>query len=297
MAIFTRAMKRPLSVLFLGVLSASFAAVFIRLADAPPLVIAAFRLALASLILFPITCRRVLPEIKSLRRGEILLAILAGAFLALHFGLWITSLRYTSVATSVVLVTADPIFVAFASYLLFGEKISRRTVLGLAIGIAGVLLIGYANWKSGPVSLLGAVLALAAALAVAGYVLTGRKIRKRVGLLAYISIVYTASAVFLLTAALGAGYSFFGYSCWTYLMMVLLALIPQLLGHTSLNWALRYIPATLAAIAFLGEPVAASIWALIILGEKPAALEIVGGIIVIGGIIAALYRAPSSELS
>jgi drug/metabolite transporter (DMT)-like permease len=290
-------MKRPLSVLFLGVLSASFAVVFIRLADAPPLVIAAFRLTLASIILIPIALRRVFTEIKSLRRGEVMLALVSGAFLALHFGLWITSLRYTSVATSVVLVTADPVFVAFVSYLLFREQISRRTVVGLAISIAGVLLIGYANWKNGPVSLLGAGLALAAALAVAGYVLAGRRIRKQMGLLAYISIVYSAAAVLLLAAALGAGYSFFGYSGRTYLMMVLLALIPQLLGHTALNWSLRYIPATLAAIAFLGEPVAASIWALIILGEKPAALEIAGGIIVIGGIFAAFHRAPSSELA
>jgi drug/metabolite transporter (DMT)-like permease len=286
-------MTRPLIVLAIGVIAASFAAIFIRLADAPPLVVAATRLGLASLILLPLAWGRVSQEVPLLPRKSLFLALFSGVVLALHCGLWITSLSHTSVTTSVVLVTADPVFVAVASYLFLGEKVSGQAVAGMAVCAAGVVLIGYANWQQGAGSLYGAGLALGAALAVAGYVMLGRKLRRNVGLLAYISLAYTTAALLLIVAVLASGHSFMGYSGRTYLMMVLLALIPQLLGHTSLNWSLRYIPAALATIAFLGEPVLSSLWAVVILHEVPIAMEILGGFVVIAGIFAAFYKKPA----
>ena len=280
-------MKRQYSVLAIGVISVSFAAVFIRLADAPSLVIAAYRLCLAALILAPFAVKLSGKELRKIPGRNLAMMLLAGGFLALHFGLWVTSLSYTSVATSVVLVTATPIFTAVASYLLFKEKLTVKIVLGITVSIGGSVVIGYGNWSIGTNQLLGAGLALAGALAVAGYLLIGRRLRRTTGLLSYTFVTYSSAAVLLLITALASGYSFYGYSGNTYLMFVLLALIPQILGHSSLNWSLKFMPATMVTIAVLGEPIIATILALLILNESPTYTEIIGGILILGGIFIA----------
>ena len=276
--------------LVLGVIAVSFAAVLIRLADAPPLVIAAYRLCVASLILAPAALTRSRQEIRRLTRRSIVLAVASGAFLALHFALWISSLSYTSVATSVVLVTITPIFVAVASYLLFGERLTWQVMAGIVVCLAGAVLIGYGDWQISSESLFGGVLALLGALAVAGYLLIGRKLRQEISLLSYSFLVYSSAAVMLLVAALVRGYPLFDYTPTTYLWMVLLALVPQLLGHMSLVWALRFVSATLVTVAVLGEPVGATILAFLILGEAPTWSEIVGGVLILVGIFVAFRR-------
>jgi drug/metabolite transporter (DMT)-like permease len=291
-------MKRQYSVLAIGVISVSFAAVLIRLADAPSLVIAAYRLCLAALILLPFAVKLAGRELRKIPGRNLAMMLLAGGFLALHFGLWITSLSYTSVATSVVLVTATPIFVAIASYLLFKEKLTVKIVLGIAISIGGSVLIGYGNWSIGTSPFLGAGLALAGALAIAGYLLTGRRLRRTTGLLSYTFVTYSSAAVLLLITALASGYSLSGYSGNTYLMFVLLALIPQILGHSSLNWSLKFMPATMVTIAVLGEPIIATTLAFLILNESPTLTEIIGGILILGGILIAFRgnKIPTAQL-
>ena len=280
-------MKKQYSVLAIGVISVSFAAVFIRIAEAPSLVIAAYRMCLAALVLTPFAISLAGSELRQMSRKNLVMMLLAGGFLALHFGLWITSLSYTSVATSVVLVTATPIFVAVASYLLFKEKLTIKIVLGIIISIGGSILIGYGNWTIGTSPLIGAGLALAGALAVAGYLLIGRRIRRTTGLLSYTFVTYSSAALFLLITALASRSSLSGYSGDTYLMFVLLALIPQILGHSSLNWSLKFMPATMVTIAVLGEPIIATILAFFILNESPTLIEIIGGILILGGIFIA----------
>ena len=283
-------MTRQHSILVLGVISVSFAAIFIRLADAPPLVIAAYRLCLASLVVVPAAWIRSRQEIRNLSRQEVILALISGAFLALHFGLWIASLSYTSVATSVVLVTANPVFVSIASYLLFRERLGRQVIAGIVVCLAGAVLIGYGNWQIGPQPLMGGVLALLGALAVAGYLLIGRRLRRNISILSYAALTYGSAAVLLLAAVLVSGYSLFGYSQTTYGMLVLLAVVPQLLGHTSLNWSLRFVSATLVTIAVLGEPVLATAFALVILDEAPTITEVIGGTLILAGIFAAFRK-------
>ncbi len=283
-------MPRQYLVLTLGVVSVSFAAIFIRLAEAPPLVIAAYRLCLASLFICPIAWMRSRDELRRLARRDIILALLSGAFLALHFALWIASLSYTTVATSVVLVTASPIFVAIASYFFFRERLTRQTILGIAVCLIGAVLIGYGNRQLGPDPLRGAVLALLGALAVAGYLLIGRRLRQSIGLLTYASLTYSSAGIILLLAALIAGHSLVGYSGTTYVMLLLLALVPQLLGHSSLNWSLRFVSATLVTIAVLGEPVGATALAYLILDEVPTWTEIGGGILILAGIFVAFRK-------
>lgn len=281
---------RRYAIIGLGVVSVSFAAIFIRLAEAPPLVIATYRLCLAFLLLAPLAWLRSGREIARLRRRDLALAVASGAFLALHFALWIASLSYTSVATSVVLVTANPIFVAIASYLLFRERLTWQATLGIAVCLAGAGIIGYGNWRLGPDPLLGGVLALLGALAVAGYLLIGRRLRQSISLLGYSFMVYGSAAALLLAATLSMGQPLGGYPAETYLMMALLALVPQLLGHMSLVWALRFVSATLVTIAVLGEPVGATALAWVILNEPPSLWEVAGGVLILAGIFVAFRR-------
>ena len=283
-------MTRQYFVLALGVIAVSFAAIFIRLAEAPPLVIAAYRLCLASLIIVPAAWARSGDELRHLSRQNIIMAVLSGAFLALHFGLWIASLSYTSVATSVVLVTANPIFVAIASYFFFQEKLSKQTILGIVISLIGSVLICYGNWRLGPSPLFGGILALLGALAVAAYLLIGRRLRRSIGLLSYASLVYSSAAIIMLLSTLAFGYSLVGYSTTTYIMLLLLAVVPQLIGHSSLNWSLRFVPATLVTIAVLGEPIGATALAFLILNEAPTLSEIGGGILILVGIFIAFRK-------
>ena len=283
-------MNRKSAVLVLGVVAVSFAAVLIRLADAPPLVIAAGRMVLASLVVVPVAWWRSSGELRALSRRDFFLTILSGVFLALHFGLWITSLRYTSVASSVILVTASPVFVAVASYFVFGERLGRQVITGIVICLSGTVILGYGNWQVGPDSLLGGGLALSGALAVAGYVLIGRHLRRGMGVLSYASLSYGTAAVLLVVTAVASGHSLSGYSGTTYLMLALLAVVPQLLGHTSLNWSLRFVSATLVTVAVLGEPVVATALAYFILNEAPTLSEVIGGVLIIGGIFIAFRR-------
>ena len=283
-------MSRRLLVLSLGVVALSCAAVFVRLADAPPLAVAAFRLALASLVLLPAGLIWAREEMGRLLRDDWRLLLLGGMLLALHFVLWIASLSQTTVASSVVLVTATPVFVALSSWLLFRERLRRATFAGIAVSLAGALLIGYAGLQHGGSALSGNLLALLAAMAVAGYLLIGRRMRRNAGLLAYSTVVFTVSALVLLIAVVISGTPLRGYTAATYGAVLALALVPQLLGHMSLNWALRFLPATMVTVAILGEPVGATTLAWFVLGEMPTLTEVVGAVLMLLGIGVAFLR-------
>jgi len=283
---------KPYVTLFVGVLSVSFAAIFIRLADAPPLVIATYRMAIASIILIPIASIKSKKSLNKLSRHDILLILLSSVFVALHFGLWITSLSYTSIASSVVLVTAHPAFVTVISYFLWGERVNKLAIGGIVVAFAGVILVNYNGFIFGSQAILGDLMALIAGFAMGAYLIIGRQLRARIDILSYLSILYTCSAVILLIATLSFGYNLFGYSNTTYLMMILLALVPQLIGHSTLNLAVRLIPVIFVSVAILGEPVGATILGYLILGEAPTANEIAGGLLILGGIFLVMRQKP-----
>jgi drug/metabolite transporter (DMT)-like permease len=279
---------KPGLLLLIGAVAVSFAAIFIRLAEAPVVVIAASRLAIASLLILPFTLSRVIVSFRGLPRRTIFLVALAGALLAAHFVLWITSLEYTSVASSVFLVTANPVFVALASYFLWKEKLSRLSALGIFIALAGVAIVSRGQLSFGSEVFLGNALALVAGLLAAAYLMIGRAVRNQIAAASYLPAVYGVAAVILLVSAIIAGESFTGFSGTTYLMLVLLAVIPQLVGHTSLNLAARVMPVTLVSVAILGEPVGATLLGIVILGEWPSAAEIIGGLVILAGIFCVL---------
>lgn len=287
----------PELVLAIGVAVASSSSILIRFAQpqVASLVIAAYRMALASLLLLPILLIRYRGELRRLR-PEIALSIgLAGLFLAVHFATWISSLEYTSVASSVVLVQTMPLFVALLSPLLLKERVGAWLLAGLAIALLGTLAVGLsdacdglrcpelAQSLAGP-ALKGDALAIAGALGGAGYVMLGRRVRPRVALIPYVALAYLAAALALGMAAAGSGSPLSGFPPINWLWILLLALGPQLLAHSSYNWALRYLPAAVVSLTLLGEPVGATVLAYLLLDEQPPLLRLVGGGLILVGI-------------
>jgi drug/metabolite transporter (DMT)-like permease len=306
-------MKRPpvppVLVLALGILAVSAASIFIRFAqrEAPSLVIAAWRLVLATLVLAPIALPRGREELRGLKRSDLGLALLSGFFLALHFAAWISSLAYTSVASSVVLVSTAPLWVALLSPLTLKEPLARPVMLGMSLALVGGVIVSVSDTCSWGTAGLGCpplaefvrgrafwgdLLALAGAWAVAGYLIIGRRLRRGISLFSYIFVVYGMAALVLVAVALLAGLPFFGYSPLTYLMLLGLALIPQLLGHTTYNYALAYLSAAYVSVAALGEPVGSSILAYFLLAETPSALKLTGAVLILAGIYIA-SRSPA----
>ena len=283
-SLFLQPSNRARVLLPIGLMAISLASILIKLCEAPPLVIAAYRLTLSTIVLLLFSLPRTWGEIRRLERKEFLLSALAGCFLSLHFAFWITSLKYTSVASSVIFVATNPLFVALASVLFLREKLSATLLLSILVAVLGGLVIGWGDWDGGRQSLYGDFLALLGAIMATGYLLVGRRVRQKMDLTAYITLVYGMAAVLLILLALARGEVFFDYPPRTYLLFFLLALIPQLIGHTTLNWALKFFSATLVAVFILGEPIGATILAYFILAEPVGRSLLLGGTLVLLGI-------------
>ncbi len=266
-----------------GVIVLSFASILIRVTPAPSIVIAAGRLAVATLVLTPFYWARFPRRRSELEGVPVLPVLISGFLLAAHFALWIESLNRTSVASSVVLVAMNPIFAAALSPLILREKVSWRIALAVALGVVGAGVIAGPQLGSSAVT-SGNLLALGGAACAAGYLMAGRRARPRLSLLSYIYLVYGVAAVLLLAMMVLAGQSLAGHKWQAYLFICLLGLGPQLIGHTSFNWALRYVPAPTVAMAVLGEPVGTTLLAWLLLRQPPTLFEAIGGIIICGGI-------------
>jgi drug/metabolite transporter (DMT)-like permease len=295
---------RPRLILPFALVTAIFAvstsSIFIRFAqeEAPSLVIAALRLTFATLMLAPIALLSHRGELKSLSRNELILCIFSGLFLAVHFATWISSLEYTTVASSVVFVSTGPLWVALLSPIFLNERITRAAVAGLCIAILGGIIIGLSDacsWNNGlrcpqlgqilqGPAMWGNFLALVGAWAVSGYIIIGRKVRAMISLIPYIFLVYGVSAIALIIMMFAAGESPRGYPAQTYGWIFLLALFPQLIGHSTYNWALKYLPASFVAVTTLAEPVGSAVLAYLILSETPTRGVLIGGILILIGI-------------
>ena len=294
----------PAIAILFGILFVSTGSIFIRYtqAYAPSLVIAAYRLALAALILLPLALVYRRQELAGLRRRDLGLALGSGFFLAIHFAAWISSLEYTTVASSTVLVSTTPLWVGLLAPIFLKEKLTRTLLAGMLAALVGGVVIGLSDvcaWGGAglacpPLSefvrgraFLGDLLALLGALMAAFYVIIGRDLRVRVSLLTYVFVVYGAAALLLLAAVLAAGLPLLGYPPQAYAWFLALALVPQLLGHSTFNWALGYLPAAFVSITLLGEPVASTLWAYLLFGETPTPLKIFGAILILSGILIA----------
>lgn len=307
----------PVAVLFI-----SFSAIFVRLSSAPPLAIATYRMAFSTLFLLPLflfgipapaaedtgpagdgrrsaaaigrrsraepsaeaPLRRVFASLRGIRRGDLLLCIASGAFLALHFASWIASVDMTSIASSTVLVNLQPIFVLAAGALILGEKSSRASVLFVGITIIGCAVLSFGDARLGVHHLAGDGLAFLGAVFVAGYMIIGRIVRQRLTARAYTLIVYSASTAALLVLDLLTGTPLWPFPLSDWLLFAALAIFCTLLGHSLLNWALKYVKASVVATSVLGEPVLASLLAVPFFGELPSPLGAAGALITIAGL-------------
>lgn len=277
----------PAVALVSGVLAVSTGAIFARLADAPALVIAAYRVGLAACFLAPVAWYKARAELHRLQYWQYGLALLAGFCLALHFATWISSLAYTSVAASVILVNTNPIWVGVCTPWITRDRLSTLTVLSIALSVLGGVIIGLGDASSGGHALWGDVLALAGSLCAAGYLLLGRALRQQMSLLAYVMICYGGAALFLWTIALVLRLPLTGFSTNTYTMFVALALIPQIIGHSSYNWALKWFSPNLIAVSLLGEPIGSAILAYVILAEGLHWFTAVGAVLILCAIVLA----------
>jgi len=282
----------PGFVLALAVLAISWGSILVRLCGVAPLPIAFYRTAIAAAVLAPFASRQVL---STPIPGRVFVRIaLAGALLALHFGAWIWSLNLTSVGSSVVLVSTQPIFAALISGLALGEPAPARVYGGITICMAGTLLISGADWGISGHRLLGDALAVVAAAAAAACFVVGRSVRSQVPFLAYFFLLCASAAAFLALAARAAGQSLSGFPARDYLYLAALALLPTLIGHGCLNLAVRHLRVYVVNLAAFGEPILATLYAWILFGEPITASLLAGGSMIGCGVFLSIEPAKTA---
>ncbi len=281
----------PYFALVSGVLAVSTGAIFARLAEAPALVIAAYRLGLATIVLAPIAWWKARDELLNLSMRELGLAALSGFFLAIHFATWISSLDYTSVINSVIIVNTNPLWVGLLTPLITKERIRTAVVISIIISVSGGAIIGAGDFVMGGKALFGDFLALLGSICAAVYLLLGRNLRRKLSLLAYVMVCYGCAAIILWVIVISLRMQITGFSSNTIAAFWAMAIVSQLIGHTSYNWALKWFSAGLIAISLLGEPIVSTILAYIIFGEGLTWTKIIGGVL----ILSAIYIAAVSE--
>jgi drug/metabolite transporter (DMT)-like permease len=274
--------------LFGAVAAVSLAGPLVRFSGAAALAIAAWRLLFSvGFILLIVVFRRSFLAGAKLTRKEWILGTGAGLLLAGHFWAWVASIQFTTIANSAVLVSTQPLFVAGLSVAFLGERPAPRQWLGILVAISGAVVIGFGAFSLGGRALVGDALALSAAVMSAGYFSIGRSLRKKLDLWAYTGIVYGAAAGLLFIGVLASpDVPLTGYPSQDWLVFLALAAGPMMLGHTGINYALRYLPAYVANLASLGEPVGATLiaWVLPAIAEVPPPQTLVGGILILVGI-------------
>ena len=270
-----------------AVLALAFASIFItqlELAEIPASVIAFYRMAIATALLLPVAVAFRRNEIASLRRSDLAMLALGAGCLALHFAAWTASLKYIPVATSVIVVNSHPLFVVIASYFFLGERPRRRSLIGAGAGLAGMLVISRESLTNLQFAGKGVGLALLGALAVVGYFIVGRKLRARMSLVGYVVPLYAICALLLFMWALASGARFAPFSLSVWGSLAALAVVPTIIGHSVFNWAVKHVRPTAISVAFLGEPVLASLLALIFFAQRPPIDTLFGGILVLLGV-------------
>lgn len=276
--------KKANIIMFLAILATSTGSIFAKAANAPSLATAAYRLGLASLILVPWASISHRDQISRLTSEDWKNTILSGAALAVHFVAWISSLEYISIASCVVLVNTSPLWVALAAPFITGDRIDRKTAVAIALAVIGAVIIGWGDFSTGPNAWKGDGLALIGAVSLAIYLLLGRKIRAKVSLMPYVAVCYGSAAAFLWIALMFSSIPVTGFSWPTWGAFWGMAIIPQVLGHSAYNWALKWVNPAVVAVVLLGEPICSSMMAWGFFKEVPGPAIVVGGAFILSGI-------------
>ena len=281
-------------IVLLGVAGTSLSAVLVRWSTAPSMVLVLYRMLFASLLLAPAVFLRNREELKQLERRDLLLCLASGVFLGFHFAAYFSALRYTAIASAVLLVDLEVFFVALCTVLLFRQKLPGAAWIAIVLTFGGSVLVAFADTGIGSDPLRGNITALAGAFCMAVYTMIGAVCRKRVSSSVYTFLVYTCAALTVLVASLASGVPLTGHGTVNYLTALGMTVFCTLLGHSVFSWGLKYLPAAFISTVKLMEPVFASVWGLLLFGEVPGWMVVIGGAVIIFGI--ALYgRAVSDE--
>jgi drug/metabolite transporter (DMT)-like permease len=280
--------------LAVGAASVSLGPITIKLADAEPLSVASLRMLFGTVLVALPTLLKARGELGALSRQDVGVLSISGLFLAGHFAFWVTSLDMTSVASSVLLVTTTPVFVAIASRIWLREHVGKLTIAAIFLSMVGGAMLSFGDWDGDGRRLQGDMLALLGAVSIGGYMLVGRGVRHRISNLPYVTVVYAVAAVVLLLGAAVSGQSLLGLSDDAYFWIFMSALVPQAIGHSLLNWSLAHVSATNVTLAVRAEPVVATLLAIPVLGEVPTWTVVLGGALVMLGVYLAI-RADSAQ--
>lgn len=279
--------KHPMIMIVVGVLGISLSSIFVKYSMAPSAVTASYRLLWTVMLMTPVTfgSREIRTELFQVNPKTLLLSCLSGLFLAIHFTLWFESLRHTSVASSTTIVCTEVIWVSLGYTLFLKGKMSPKEIMTIGVTLGGSVLIAFADSGSGGTHLYGDILSLLAAIAVAVYVLIGRVVRKTASTTVYTYIVYGSCAAVLLLMCLIQGNTLWGYGISGIIVGLLLAVFSTILGHSIFSWCLKYFSPSFVSASKLCEPVAAAILAGFLFGEIPSAMQLAGGILILGGVL------------
>ncbi|MCR8847554.1 DMT family transporter [Rossellomorea sp. SC111] len=274
----------PYLILAIGVISVSTSAILVKVSSAPSGILAFYRLFFTVLLMSPVFFLKYVKELKLITVRDWMFSILAGVFLAFHFILWFESLHYTSVASSTVLVTLQPLFAFIGAYLFFQEKLTAKALLSAVLAVAGSFIISWGDFRISGSALWGDILALIACALITGYLLFGQTIRKRLSLMTYTYLVYAISSIVLLIYVLVRSESLGPYPKEDWAYFLLLAIIPTLLGHSLFNWSLKWLSTSTISMAILFEPIGASLLAYWLLAEKVQMTQVIGGMVIMTGV-------------
>lgn len=276
-------------VILIGVLSVSSASVLFQFASADPLVIAFYRLAISAALLgLPVLFRR--GGRAAVSRHDIMLSMVSGVFLALHFGFWFFSLRLTSIAASTVLANMHPLVVLAGNYALYGQRTRGGALAGVLAAVTGAAVVGWGDFQLDSTALLGDGLAFLAAVTVSGYFMIGSKVRQSLDALSYSVTTYSTAAALLALTALLKGAPLVGHTATDWLVFLGMAIFPTILGHTLFNWALRRVPASVVSVTILGEPVGATLLAWMLWRTVPSSTTFLGGGLILAGMALFLLK-------
>ncbi|HER00645.1 MAG TPA: DMT family transporter [candidate division Zixibacteria bacterium] len=277
-------------ILFMAMLAVGWAAIFIRWCEGlHPLLISFYRMFWAALIILPFSLSRPKKTFRGIKLRDLFIMLAVGFVLAMHFASWITSLFYTSVASSTVIVTTQPIYVLILTVIFTSEKVNRFSIFAILLALAGAIIVGWGDMQFTRDHIIGDLLALVGAICAAIYIFIGRIVRQRVENTAYVQIVYGSSAVFLLLMVLIFADFQIAFPVRFHIYMFLLGLVPTAFGHTLYNWALKRIRAYIVGTSILGEPLGASFYAWLIFREVPPFTTYIGAILIFFGVAALFY--------
>jgi drug/metabolite transporter (DMT)-like permease len=276
-------------VLALAIVAVSHGSIFVRLADSAPFATAAWRLTLASFVVVPLALVFDRPAFTGLDRRLLTLIAGAGLLLAGHFATWITSLQYTSIGNSVVLVTTAPVWVGIIGALTGTLALTRRMWLAVALSVLGSIVIGWGSARLGTATLRGDLLALVGAVCLGGYLLLAQRVQRKLTFLPFVALVYASAAAFLWIGALATGTTLSGFDAGTWWALIGIALVSQVIGHSGYNWSLRHLNPDIVSVTLLGEPILASLLGLLFFREAIPPTTLAGGALVLAAIVIAAH--------